>query len=486
MNIRKKTSNNRFIIILFVFVMLVLIQPSFSQGSIVRDELKPRIIVLTDLKRVQETDDAQSLVRLLTLSDLVEIEGIVISSGFNYFKPEHIKEGYELVWEYIDAYQQSVHNLMKMNGQNTFNTVEDKQQIGYWPSADYLRQRVAMGTPMVTMANVGDDKDNAGSRLITSVVDENDERPVWVLVWGGGNVLGQALWDISVNPLKKRSEQGIKAFTDKLRVVAIGEQDGSWSQRSKTDTINNSHYWMRKQFPNLFWATVSGRIFSQKSNELQSFYQTQIQGHGALGNCYPDHSNSAEGDTPSLFYVLPLGFGNPERPDWGSFAGILRKEPLSIEKGTSVWKVPSQNSTVLREKSDEISSNSTQNFWNMFAARLDWVRSGTGNRPPVAVVNGDETLDILQIKATAGQEIRLDASGSFDRESDKLDFRWYVLPVDENPTEDVILKGENQMTLAVNLPASAKGKQFHIILEVTDDGAGHHLTSYRRVIINLQ
>ena len=73
MNIRKKISNKRLTIFLFMFALLVLVQPSFSQGSIIRDELKPRIIVLTDLKRVQETDDAQSLIRLLTLADLVEI-----------------------------------------------------------------------------------------------------------------------------------------------------------------------------------------------------------------------------------------------------------------------------------------------------------------------------------------------------------------------------------------------------------------------------
>lgn len=483
---KSKISNSQLSIILMVLNLLFLIQPSFSQRPIIREELKPRIIVLTDLKRVQETDDAQSLIRLLTLADLVEIEGIIISSGFNYWKPEHIQEGYELVWEYMDAYHQSVKNLMKMNEQKSFNTTEEKQQIGYWPSADYLRQRVALGTSMVTMSNVGNGKDNAGSRLITSVVDENDERQVWVLVWGGGNVLGQALWDISVNPLKKRTEQGIKAFTDKIRVVAIGEQDGSWSQRSKPDTIINSHYWMRKQFPDLFWATVSGRIFSQKSNELQPFYQLHIQGHGALGNCYPDHSNSTEGDTPSLFYVLPLGFGNPERPDWGSFAGMLKKGPFTIEKGTSVWRAPSMDSAGISEKNYEIVDNSTQNFWNMFAARLDWVRSGTGNRPPVAVVNGDETLEILQINAKSGQEIRLDASGSFDHESDKLDFRWYVLPVENGFSGEVVLKEANQNLLTFQVPSNAKGKDIHIILEVTDDGAAHHLTSYRRVIIRAQ
>jgi hypothetical protein len=40
---------------------------------------------------------------------------------------------------------------------------------------------------------VGEGNDSPGSQLITKLADEQDDRPLWITVWGGGNTLAQAV-----------------------------------------------------------------------------------------------------------------------------------------------------------------------------------------------------------------------------------------------------------------------------------------------------
>jgi hypothetical protein len=48
-------------------------------------QLKPRIVVLTDVS-TWETDDSESLVRLLVHADLFEIEGLIFTTGWSLDK----------------------------------------------------------------------------------------------------------------------------------------------------------------------------------------------------------------------------------------------------------------------------------------------------------------------------------------------------------------------------------------------------------------
>lgn len=446
------------------------------------NKLKPRIIVLTDLKRVHETDDAQSIVRLLSLSDMVEIEGIIISSGWNYWNESHIVEGYTLIWELLDGYANSVDNLMKINNQQSFKLIEDEQSEGYWPSPGYLKRRTAIGNAFVGMEQIGNNKSSEGSRLITSIIDEEDNRPVYILVWGGANVLAQALWDISENPMKKRSPEAVKNFVSKLRVITCLDQDVPWIKRNEESDASNTHYWMRKKFPELFWLMTTPGEFQKKSDQMQPFYQAHVQGHGALGNLYPDHSNSVEGDTPTLFYVLPTGFTDPEKPQWGTIAGYFEKKPYKLEAGTEFW----QEIDISNPAQKELTNMCITPQWNLFATRLDWARSGMGNRPPVIVMNGDITNGIIEMAVQPGETITLDASDSFDNEMDKLRFEWSVLPVPGAYSNSLKLENKNGRDIKFKIPKDAEGKELHILLTLTDDGAAHHLSNYQRVVLKVE
>ncbi len=105
-----------------------------------------------------------------------------------------------------------------------------------FPTAETLLQTVKACRPELGMAAVGDGKSSDGSRLIVSVVDRSDPRPVWIGGWGGVNCLAQALWDVR----RDRSPAQVAAFVGKLRVYAISDQD-------------DAGYWLRRTFPELFY-----------------------------------------------------------------------------------------------------------------------------------------------------------------------------------------------------------------------------------------
>ena len=66
---------------------------------------------------------------------------------------------------------------------------------------------------------MGEGKDSPGSERLIRVVDREDPRPVWVTVWGGPNVLAQALWKVRAT----RSPEELAKFVAKLRVYAISD-----------------------------------------------------------------------------------------------------------------------------------------------------------------------------------------------------------------------------------------------------------------------
>ncbi len=111
--------------------------------------------------------------------------------------------------------------LKKRTGQIDFAKNEEQQHTDYWPSADYIRSRTVFGSKNRGVKFLGKDKGSEGSRLIIEMVDKKDQRPVWVLAWGGSNTLAQALLQVKQNRSKKQVEE----FIQKIRFYAITDQD---------------------------------------------------------------------------------------------------------------------------------------------------------------------------------------------------------------------------------------------------------------------
>jgi hypothetical protein len=179
---------------LILGVLIFMMMPVFAKKNQNKEILKPRIVVLTDVS-TWETDDSESLVRLLVHADLFEIEGIIYTTGWSH---EVLRDDFiDLIHDAIDAYEKDLPNLMKRSNQVGFNQDELQQTIGYWPSPEYLRQRTVFGSKQRGIDKIGKDNISDGSNLIIKQADENDERPLWILLWGGGNTLAQSIWQVS-------------------------------------------------------------------------------------------------------------------------------------------------------------------------------------------------------------------------------------------------------------------------------------------------
>lgn len=434
------------------------------------DQLKPRMVVLTDVS-TWETDDSESLVRLMVHTDMVEVEGLVFTTGWSL--GETRDDFLKLIHYAIDAYESDLPNLSKRSRQTEHVKDESHQSIGYWPSPDYLRKSTVVGSKRRGAPHIGEGNDSPGSKLIIDLADEADDRPLWISVWGGGNTLAQAIWRVQ----QDRSPAELKTFLNKLRVYTITDQD----RDQKTPFRDSAHQWLRRDFEkDLFfiWDECAWKYQNGTGRKNWEQYEKHIQGHGHLGNQYPKYKYGVEGDTPAFLHLLPIGLNDPNEPTHGGWGGYFTW-------GTSEDRETSCHTNFDRPaygQCRELEEHFYPATFNNFAARMDWAESGTGNRNPVVSVDGDQSLRILSRTPKAGDQITLDASQSSDPDKNKLAFKWWILTAAGTYQQPVSLEGQDQAKATLHVPADSAGKSIHVICEVSDDGTPS-LTAYRRVVI---
>jgi hypothetical protein len=181
---------------------------------------KPRIFILTDI--TNEPDDAQSFCRYLTYSNQFDTEGIV-STTSTWLRE---KVAPEALHDILDGYAKVVTNLNAHAHPNN-----------PYPSADHLRTLIKPGAPVYGMEAVGNDIPlSPGAQLLLQRLEAPDPRPLWVLVWGGTNVLASVLHRI-------RNQPNASEVCAKLRIYTISDQDDTGA-------------WMRQQWPDLLCAWV--------------------------------------------------------------------------------------------------------------------------------------------------------------------------------------------------------------------------------------
>jgi hypothetical protein len=329
------------------------------------------------------------------------------------------------------------------------------------------------GSMLMGMDKIGAENNSEGSDLIIKLADEKDDRPVWVTIWGGGNTLAQSIWQVQ----QTRNGQELKVFLNKLRAYAITDQDRP--QRSSYEI--SSHAWMRREFPEdllFIWDECAWRYQNGTGKANWDQYAEHIQDHGNLGSQYPKYVWGVEGDTPSFLHILPNGLNDPQQPIQAGWGGYAEWGLGPDNNGYSYTNSTADVQEICRRYEDHFYPAT----FNNFAARMDWAMEGRGNRNPVSVINGDSRLEIMTISPEAGSKLVLDASGSYDPDGDSMVFKWWIQPEAGTYTNDVKLLNSDSGKTTLNVPSDAAGKSFHIICEITDNGI-HHLTSYRRIII---
>ncbi|KAK7051741.1 hypothetical protein R3P38DRAFT_1629004 [Favolaschia claudopus] len=157
---------------------------------------KPRVFVMTDISN--EPDDQMSLVRLLTHANELDLVNIAAVTS---------------VWLNDTTDAPTILDVITAYGEVVDNLNANVPEGGKYPPAEDLADRVVVGHPVYGLAALREPAPSNASRALVSAVDASDE-PLWVLGWGGANVLAEALNTIKAS----RNEDEIAEFVRKLRV----------------------------------------------------------------------------------------------------------------------------------------------------------------------------------------------------------------------------------------------------------------------------
>ena len=356
-----------------------------------------------------------------------------------------------------------------------------------------------------------------GGQLLLDRILAPSMQPLWVLCWGGTNVLASVLFNID----DKFTPEDSQRLLSRLRVYAISDQDdtAAWIRNSFPDVfyISSVHGW--NQYGMAAWTGISGDKyygFDQGGPDFSKMEKSWIKENiqvGPLGSAYPDYAFIPEGDTPTFLYLIQNGLGSSEFPDYGSWGGRYVRTDISAEglnsshysdavdrvKGADGRIYTSNHAAIWRWRNA---------FQDDFAARIKWTMTPEFtkvNHHPVVAVNGDFGLHPLRLEAEAGETITLDASATYDPDAgDKLTFNWWhyreptatqwsveaeveevaIVPLDGNATKVQVTlpPAESCAVERVSRQPVAKGQLLHLILEVTDNGTPA-LTTYRRVLV---
>ena len=450
---------------------------------------KNRVIILSDIEA--DPDDTQSFVRLFLYSNQIDIKGLVATTS---------------CWHKNSVEPKSIERIIHAYGKVHANLC--KHETGF-PNEKALLDLVKSGLPKYGMLGVGKGNDSEGSDWIIAELEKDDERPLWISVWGGVNTLAQSLYKIE----KTKSKKETKKLISKLRVYTISDQD-------------DSGIWIRNNFPDLFfivspgddygsatWTGINSFINGINNETISNKWIAQNiqQGHGSLGAEYPDVAWGVEGDTPSFLSLIPNGLNYAEHPDWGGWGGrynLYLPDFAKTKKGGSDVQIAPETRAIWTNSNDKytpyihnefgrnVKKDTTSfndfkatlwrwrdDFQNDFAARMDWCLSSyeEANHPPVPVLNHSENISVK-----SGQGFTLDAFNSTDPDGDNLSFLWFNYPEAGTLKNEIKVNGaENAHVVNFTAPQVDKKEIAHFILKLTDKGTPA-LTRYKRVIVTIE
>lgn len=455
---------------------------------------KPRVIVTSD----GEIDDECSIVRFMLYANQWDIEAIVTSSS-QYHWQGHSWAGDDWIDPYLDAYEQIYPNLVKHDPA--------------YPKPDYLRARTALGN---VKAEGEMEEVTAGSQLIVKVLlDESDDRPIWLQAWGGINTISRALRTIEEEHPERMAE-----VAKKLRFYFIWEQDATYQDYIRP-------HWGRFNIPTIVsdqFEAIAYRWKQIQPREMQPYYDAAwmkeniLQNHGPLVSLYRAHNKDSErngfqyfegdfrseGDSPAFLHTIVTGLRSLESPDWGGWGGRfvrvyentwLDPVPAGFAYPEGRWYTSNAwGRQGTREGKTSVANPDYREYFrpmwrwtpalqNDFAARADWCVKpyGEANHPPVV-----KLAHALDLTAAPGQALSLSAQGTTDPDGDALGYRWWQYEEADSFGGRVSIKSAESPVASLIVPANAKkGETLHVVCEVTDDGSPQ-LTRYQRVVITVK
>lgn len=484
---------------LFIILITILNSCSSNEGeNKVEKENRVRIIVTSD----GEIDDECSLVRFLLYTNEWDVEGI-ISSSSQYHWQGHRWAGDDWAEPYLEAYAQVYPNLV----------LHDKN----YPTPEYLKSVTLLGN--VAAEGEMDSITPGSQRIVDVLLDESDNRPVWLQAWGGTGTIARALKSI-----EEEHPEKMEQVAGKLHFFFIWEQDSTYQAYIRP-------HWGKFNIPTIicdqFWA-IAYQWDEIIPEEKIGYFTTDwmksniLNDHGALCAKYeaykggddnegwgagsPKQKGSfrSEGDSPAFIHTINTGLRNMESPGYGGWGGRY----VNVRENTWLDPVPDPDyrypegrwytgSAWGRQymkneypKNPELMAAYFKPItcWadalqNDFAARADWcVKSfEDANHPPV--VKLDNALDIT---AKPGSAIQLSAKETSDPDGDELTYYWWQYEEADTYPGKVTIENSTDKDASFNAPNDVqKGQTIHIVCEVKDNGTPQ-LTRYQRVIVKIE
>lgn len=451
---------------------------------------KTRVIVTSD----GEIDDECSMVRFLLYANEWDIEGIITSSS-QYHWHGHKWAGDDWLQPSLKAYASVYPNLIK----------HDKR----YPTPQYLMAHSFLGN--VEAEGEMDSITPGAQHIVKVLLDEKDNRPVWLQAWGGTNTIARAL-----KTIEEKHPEKMRYVSDKIRFFFIWEQDSTYQSYIRP-------HWGKYNILTIIsdqFEAIAYRWKQVQPAEMQLYFEAKwmnkniLKNHGPLCALYKAHLDGdkgfnegdfrSEGDSPAFLYTINTGLSNLQHPDWGSWGGryVRIRENTWLDAvpvpgyiyppgrwyGTNGWGRSS-----LREGDTATEAQRNAYFkpiwqWsaamqNDFASRADWCVKpySNANHPPKVKLAHPEN-----IKAKAGEEIVLSAKGSSDPDNNTLYYQWWVYEESGAYKGAVEITSQNKSQAILHVPTDVvKGNSIHVICEVKDSGIPQ-LTRYRRVIISVK
>lgn len=474
---------NRLVIIFFAFLFSL-----FTYAGVASE--KYRTIVTSDA----EIDDECSLVHFLLYLNDIDCEAI-ISSSSQYHAHDHKWAGDDWYVPYLDAYTKVYPQLVKHDSS--------------YPSPEKVGGMFLLGN-VDTEGEM--EKVTPGSqRIVDVLLDRTDPRPVWIQAWGGTNTIARAL-----KTIEELHPEEMARVAAKIRFYLIWEQDDTYQKYILP-------HWGRFNIPTIISDQFIAYFYHWKhyipapqQTVLEADWMNKniLKDHGPLCSLYKAQPNGdfrSEGDSPAFFHLIPTGLRSPENPSWGGWGGRyvkirsntwfdkVKEEGYAYPEGrwytSNAWGRTKLKQLMSYPDSAEAQKNNAltalqqylKPMWrwtialqNDFAARADWCVKDyrDANHQPIVKCNK------LNVKAKPGAKVKLNSKGTHDPDGNKLTYRWWQYSEADSYEGEVDVKGNNTQSAIITIPADAKGKDIHIVLEVTDDGKPA-LTRYTRVVISV-
>ena len=461
-----------------IFVLLVLLAQIVGAANGER----PRVVVTTD----GEADDRCSMVRFLLSCNEFEVEAIVNSSSqFHWQGGTGWSAFHEPSWikDYIKLYGEVYDNL--------------KLHDPEYPTPEYLLSKWKVGN---IEADGEMEKRTEGAEFIAEILlDDTDDRPVWLQAWGGCNTIARALKIIEQDHPAKMAE-----VAGRMRMFLIWEQDQTYQSYIRPS-------WEKYNIPTIIsdqfdcMAYIWNKVLPE---DVKKYYQADfmsniVSGHGAVCDAYDDINGAfhAEGDTPAFLHCIPNGLRSMDLPGWGGWGGryvLVRnnvwmdpKPDDSFKRPTGRWGISRSWSKNLENRTDaegvKIRIEYFRPIWrwmadiqNDFAARADWCVKPYGQANHHPKIKSKQDMDMC---VKPGEVVKLDVK-AIDPDDDTLSYKWWQYVEAGSYKGDVNIQKADEQNASFVVPDDMEaGETLHIICEVSDDGVPP-LKVYKRVVIN--